>query len=134
MLVPTFCKDTASLTIILWLYFPILIILSIVWESLIRVQMKWCINQLNISYRPTILFLTVLIYYNSWSYSKQTNSQAKKQVYMCLKKYYTYQTCTLYLQKNIWYCRGIRDLAYFLWAVQLYSLNHYLLLFWNKWR
>jgi len=23
--------------------------------------------------------------------------------------------------KHIWYCRGIRDLAYFPWAVQLYS-------------
>ena len=62
--------------------------------------MKWCINQLNISYRRTILFLTSLIYNNSWSYSKQTNSQAKKQVYMCLKKYYTCQTYTLDLQKT----------------------------------
>jgi len=50
-------------------------------------QMKQCINQLNISYRPSILLLAVLIYNNSWSYSKKTNSQAKKHVYVCLKKY-----------------------------------------------
>ena len=76
--------------------------------------MKWCINQLNISYRRTILFLTSLIYNNSWSYSKQTNSQAKKQVYMCLKKYYTCQTYTLDLQKTF-------DIAvvYVIWHISL---------------
>ena len=31
---------------------------------------------------------------------------------------------TLDLQKNIWYCRGLRDLAYFPWAVQLNSPNN----------
>jgi len=36
------------------------------------------IDQLHISYRPNLLFLTALIYINSWSYSKQTNSHASK--------------------------------------------------------
>ena len=63
--------------------------------------MKWFIYQLNISDRPNSLFFTALIYNNSWSYSKQTNSQAKKQVCMCLKKYYTCQTYTVDLQNHL---------------------------------
>ena len=71
-------------------------------------------NQLNISYRPNILFLTVLIYTNSSSYSKQTISQVKKQVFLGLKKYYTCQTYTLDLQKTF-------DIAvvYVIWHISL---------------
>ena len=97
---PTFCKGTSSLTIIFWLYFPIWTLILIVLESHIHVQMNWCIVQLNISYRTNRLFLTALICNHSWSYSKQTNSQAKKHVYMCLKKYYTCQTYKLDLQTS----------------------------------
>jgi len=41
-------------------------------HTCIHVQMKQCINELNISYRPTILLLTARIGNNGWSYSKQT--------------------------------------------------------------